>query len=147
MDCALKTAKNLTGIGRPNSLFWTLLMRYILSTHAPLLGTYLAQITWCTFASSCTVSRLCRWFNSCPEPQALRSAKLCIVTRRTKMNDLLRFQILLLSSTPLPLPPPLPHLQSALAIMDVKNKASVIAKPPKFKFVRYSKVRLAGGAP
>ena len=35
-------------------------------------------------------------------------------------------------------------IQSDLAITDVKNKVSVIARPPKFKFVRYSKVRLAG---
>ena len=37
----------------------------------------------------------------------------------------------------------LPQLQSDLAITDVKNKVSVIARPPKFRFVRYSKVRLA----
>ena len=36
------------------------------------------------------------------------------------------------------------RVQSTLAITDVKNKVSVIARPPKFKFVRYSKVRLAG---
>ena len=34
--------------------------------------------------------------------------------------------------------------QSDLAITDVENKVSVIARPPKFKFVRHSKVRLAG---
>ena len=38
----------------------------------------------------------------------------------------------------------LPQLQSDLAITDVKNKVSVIARSPRFKFVRYSKVRLAG---
>ena len=35
-------------------------------------------------------------------------------------------------------------IQSAIAITDVKNKVSVIARPPNFKLVRYSKVRLAG---
>ena len=39
---------------------------------------------------------------------------------------------------------PVAPIQSALAITDVKNKVSVIARTLKFKFVRYSKVRLAG---
>ena len=35
-------------------------------------------------------------------------------------------------------------VQSDPAITDLENKVSVIAKRPKFKFVRYSGVRLAG---
>ena len=35
-------------------------------------------------------------------------------------------------------------VQSDPAITDLENKVSVVAKRPKFKFVRYGGVRLAG---
>ena len=36
-------------------------------------------------------------------------------------------------------------IRSNLTITDLKNKVSIIVTPPKSKFVRYCRVRLAGG--